>query len=172
MYLIETLPISSNIRSSRVIVLLVWSSDIKKLENQLDRIIKANTNRFLESWLSGRKRRSWKPLTGNRPGVRIPRSPPYSFEWVHVYKWPIQKNIGASEVMVLTLGSKKSSGTIFHDRREPEGRVSRMRRVIPRSPPCSKMWTLACSTILIVEGIFDAIMTNHDNCAPQTDMRL
>ena len=31
----------------------------------------------LESWLSGRKRRSWKPLRVIPPGVRIPSSPPY-----------------------------------------------------------------------------------------------
>ena len=31
---------------------------------------------IMESWLSGRKRRSWKPLKCELPGVRIPNSPP------------------------------------------------------------------------------------------------
>lgn len=46
---------------------------------------------YLESWLSGRKRRSWKPLNRKVPRVRIPHSPPFSLEWDVS---PIPKKIG------------------------------------------------------------------------------
>ena len=41
----------------------------------------------MESWLSGRKRRSWKPLMCKHPGVRIPNSPPCITSIEHHVFW-------------------------------------------------------------------------------------
>ena len=41
----------------------------------------------MESWLSGRKRRSWKPLMCKHPGVRIPNSPPCIISIEHYVFW-------------------------------------------------------------------------------------
>ena len=43
---------------------------------------KKHCKKIMESWLSGRKRRSWKPLYWKVSGVRIPNSPPKPYIFV------------------------------------------------------------------------------------------